>query len=330
MTSEEDHSGSSRAPSQSPVAPTHDVGLSDPESVPTAQPAESRKRRAAQPSRKRNAVKRRLPSNLLKPPPPDAPTPKPEGALRLMTLNLAHGRKKGPHQLLQRRASLEQNLDLVGQLLGEASPDIVALQEADGPSWWSGNFCHVSRLSDNSGLDHHYRGPHTEVGRGRLQLKCGTALLSRLPIDDRQSVSFGQNWRDNKGFVAGSVRVPEWNDMKVLIASVHLDFLIPSVRRRQVHRIIETLSQREHPLILMGDLNCSPLEDPKTLQMLLHDLDLESCDLHLHRPTYPSYRPMRRLDWILASPELRFVDKARPLDRQVSDHLAVMADFVPA
>lgn len=258
------------------------------------------------------------------------PGQKPPEALRLVTLNLAHGRKKGPHQLLQRKPRLERNLELVGDLIDDAQPDLVALQEADGPSSWSGNFCHVQRLSDISGLEHHYRGAHTQHSLGRLQLQCGTALLSSLPLSGERSVTFGQNWRDNKGFVAGEITVPQWNDQTVLVASVHLDFLVPQVRRRQVHQIIEALGERDHPLILLGDLNCSPLEDPKTLQLLTHELNLEACDLHLHRPTYPSYRPLRRLDWILASPEIRFLTHATPLDRQVSDHLAVLADLVPA
>ncbi len=278
----------------------------------------------------RERIKRKLPKDLLRPKPPVRPGAKPDGALRLMTLNLAHGRKRGPHQLLQRKPRLERNLHLVGDLIDEAEPDVIALQEADGPSSWSGNFCHVSRLSEVSGLEHHYRGPHTQRNFGRLQLQCGTAILSRLPILQQQSVTFGQNWRDNKGFVVGEIQVPQWNDTTILVASVHLDFLAPQVRRRQVQQIIEVLGERKHPLVLLGDLNCSALEDPKTLQLLLHDLNLEACDLHIHRPTYPSYRPLRRLDWILASPELRFANPAMPLEAQVSDHLAVLADLVPA
>lgn len=278
----------------------------------------------------RSPLRRKVPKNLLRPTPPEEPSEKDESALRLLTLNLAHGRRKGPHQLLQRTQTLRDNLGEVGTLLRTANPDVVALQEADAPSTWSGNFCHVSHLSDLSGLDHVVHGPHTSFGIGRLQLECGTALLSRHSLDDGRSIAFGQNWRDNKGFVVGTVEVPQWNNRRILVASVHLDFLIPRVRRRQVQRLIETLADRDLPLVLSGDLNCSPMEDPKTLTMLMHELDLHSCDPHLHRPTYPSYRPLRRLDWILASPELRFLGHSTPLAHQVSDHLAVVADLAEA
>ena len=300
------------------------------ERQPEPPPARQSASPAGEPAQQRPPLTRKLPKNLLRPAPPEEPTAKDQAALRLLTLNLAHGRRKGPHQLLQRKHRLRRNLDEVGTLLRSAHPDVVALQEADAPSAWSGNFCHVSHLSDLSGLDHVVHGPHTSFGFGRLQLECGTALLSRHALGDGKSVAFGQNWRDNKGFVVGSVEVPQWNHRKILVASVHLDFLIPRVRRRQVQRIIESLADRDLPLVLSGDLNCSPLEDPKTLTMLMHELDLHSCDPHLHRPTYPSYRPLRRLDWILASPELRFLGDSTPLAQQVSDHLAVVADLAEA
>lgn len=308
----------------------------DPSPDSMAGPDEDRDPPVASPPRRtdrapeRTPIRRKLPKNLLRPVPPEEPTAKDESALRLLTLNLAHGRRKGPHQLLQRKHRLQRNLDEVGTLLRSAQPDVVALQEADAPSVWSGNFCHVSHLSDLSGLEHVVHGPHTSFGIGRLQLECGTALLSRHMLGDGKSVAFGQNWRDNKGFVVGAVEVPQWRHRKILVASVHLDFLIPRVRRRQVQRLIETLANRDLPLVLSGDLNCSPLEDPKTLEMLMVELDLHSCDPHLHRPTYPSYRPLRRLDWILASPELRFLSESTPLAPQVSDHLAVIADLAEA
>ncbi len=307
----------------------------DPASDQAPTPDEAENAASGAPGRGRSAkprtpIRRKLPKNLLRPVPPEEPSNKEDSALRLLTLNLAHGRRKGPHQLLQRKHKLQRNLDEVGTLLRSAEPDVVALQEADAPSAWSGNFCHVSHLSDLSGLEHVVHGPHTSFGIGRLQLECGTALLSRHALDEGRSVAFGQNWRDNKGFVVGTVEVPQWNHRKILVASVHLDFLIPRVRRRQVQRLIETLADRQLPLVLSGDLNCSPLEDPKTLEMLMYELDLHSCDPHLHRPTYPSYRPLRRLDWILASPELRFLGHSTPLAQQVSDHLAVVADLAEA
>ncbi len=45
----------------------------------------------------------------------------------------------------------------------------------------------------------------------------------------------------------------------------------------------------------------------------------------LDQPTFPAASPARRLDWILASPELEFVTY-RPVEAYLSDHLGVVAE----
>ena len=125
-------------------------------------------------------VRERLPSSWNHPPLSSEDVPeKQEGDLRLLTLNLAHGRVKG-HQFVQTRNRMEQHLDLVASTLRRATPDVVGLQEADGPSSWSGDFDHVAELSSLAGLEHHYHGDHNRVDMGPVRLKWGTALLSRL------------------------------------------------------------------------------------------------------------------------------------------------------
>ena len=72
--------------------------------------------------------------------------------LKVVTLNLAHGRKDAWHQALLRRAAIQANLDEVVRILRQEQPDVVALQEADGPSLWSGRFDHVAYLSEKAGI----------------------------------------------------------------------------------------------------------------------------------------------------------------------------------
>ena len=59
-------------------------------------------------------------------------------SLRVMTLNLAHGRGQGLHQALQNAGVRNSNLEKVRALLAGEAPDLVALQEVDAPSFWSG------------------------------------------------------------------------------------------------------------------------------------------------------------------------------------------------
>jgi endonuclease/exonuclease/phosphatase family metal-dependent hydrolase len=249
--------------------------------------------------------------------------------VRLVTLNLAHGRNRG-HQALQARSRLERNLGAVAEMLTAAGADVVALQEADGPSAWSGNFDHVETLSRLSGISHFYGGHHSHPAweRFRLPMRYGTALLSRYPLDRMESHRFSDSWRDTKGFVVATVRIPHWGDLELDMVSLHLDFLAPRARRRQVTRLIDTLQRRGHPVVLLGDLNCTWQQEPSTIDLLTRELRLHAHDPAGHKPTYPAYRPLRRLDWILISQDLAFGDAHLTLPHRVSDHLPVVADLV--
>ncbi|MGH7338345.1 MAG: endonuclease/exonuclease/phosphatase family protein, partial [Myxococcota bacterium] len=69
--------------------------------------------------------------------PHDPHTPRP---LRLLTLNVAHARRQARHQALLAEPALRRNLQAIAQVLRREAADVVALQEADGPSAWSGGF----------------------------------------------------------------------------------------------------------------------------------------------------------------------------------------------
>ena len=72
-------------------------------------------------------------------------------SLRVVTLNLGHGRGTASHQALLKRMRIQSNLDGIASVLRQEGPDIVGLQEADAPSWWSGGFDHVIVHGDDSG-----------------------------------------------------------------------------------------------------------------------------------------------------------------------------------
>ena len=128
-----------------------------------------------------------------------------EGSLRLLSLNIAHARRKAQHQSLLRDSTIRRNLELIAGVLERERPDVVALQEADGPSFWSGRFDHVAELAGLAGFPHAFRGEHNREVLSRLDLSYGTALLSRLPLEAAHSQAFSQNWRDTKGFVTATV-----------------------------------------------------------------------------------------------------------------------------
>ena len=248
------------------------------------------------------------------------PAPKGNPTLKVMTLNVAHGRRKSLHQALQKRAKIEANLDAIAKVLKREGPHVVALQEADGPSIWSGRFDHVEYLAGNAGFSHHCRGEHVKG----MKLSYGTALLSRLELKDCRSVTFAPSPPTlSKGFVVGTIQWPGRPGLQVDCVSVHLDFSRKSVRRKQVRKMITELAERENPLIIMGDFNCEWTGRDRSLRTLAKELDVVAYKPTAEdMPTFPKLK--KRLDWLLVSPELEFVEYKTVPDA-VSDHRGVVA-----
>lgn len=241
--------------------------------------------------------------------------------LKVLTVNLAHGRGTGLHQAFQDAGDARRNLDAVDALIARESPDVVALQEADAPSAWSGRFDHVDYLARSAGFGW---GVHATHARGS-GLAYGTAVLSRLPLEDSGAVTFAPAAATlPKGFSIATVRWPEAG-IDLDVVSVHLEPLRASVRRRQAEQIIAALADRRRPLVIMGDFNTDWDGIDGALPMLAEELGLA-----VYAPsgegivTYP--RLGRRLDWILISEPLRFAG-FRVLEDDVSDHRAVAAEI---
>ena len=250
--------------------------------------------------------------------------PRAAHAVRLLSLNVAHGRRDAVHQTLVDGDKARHNVSEMGRILRRVGPDVIALQEADGPSAWSGNFDHVASFSEQVDLGHHYRGDHNPFGNERFPLASGTALLSAWHLSDVESHAFGLIWRDTKGFVVAAVEIPQWG-FEIDVVSVHLDFLRPTVRRRQILRMAETVLPRRRPLVVLGDLNCTWQRDPQSLRLLAETLGVRPFQPGRPLPTFPAHKPRRRLDWILISQDLVF-EAYRTLRTPLSDHLGVMAD----
>ena len=239
---------------------------------------------------------------------------------------MAHGRRTAPNNPFLRRRTARRNISAIADAVRELTPDVVALQEADGPSTWSGNFDHVATLAEMTELSSHYRGDHNSVRVGRFGLDYGTALLARRPLSSPSSHRFGISWRDTKGFVVATVVVPEWRNLEVDVVSVHLDFLAPRIRRKQIDQMVETLLDRRRPLVVLGDLNCCFDYEPRSIRLLVDRLGLRSHQPQRSAPTYPSRRPWRRIDWILISEELAYAGYHTVPD-PLSDHLMLVADL---
>lgn len=251
-----------------------------------------------------------------------APHEGPPRSLRVVTLNVAHGRGHGLHQIFQSAGTARTHLDTTAGILQRHAPHVVALQEADAPSFWSGGFNHIQYLATHGGFAHFVHGEHVKAPG----LSYGTALLSRLGLEDPVTVTFAPELSTvPKGFLVSTIRWPGAPSIQVDVVSLHLDFLGKTTRREQAAELITLLKQRGHPVILMGDFN-SQWKDPESA---VRHIAGELCLSTYHSSaqgleTFPRFG--RRLDWILVSNGLDFLSY-ETLPDVPSDHRGVMAEL---
>ena len=243
--------------------------------------------------------------------------------LRLLTLNASHGRKTAWNQTLISKKRIYENLELIASLLKESNADIVALQEADAPSRWSGKFDHVDYLRNRTEYRCSLMGGHADT----WLFTFGTALLSKTRMSDVESVSFPATPpTTTKGFVKAAIAWDvQGKIVLVTIVSVHLDFSRKSVRDKQIGILVEELKDVESPLIVMGDLNSRWDQKRSHVQQLSELLDLTAYEPQ--NDLLGTYKKTdgKRLDWILVSSDLTF-SRYEVLPDIVSDHLAVYAE----
>jgi endonuclease/exonuclease/phosphatase family metal-dependent hydrolase len=248
------------------------------------------------------------------------------GILKVLSLNIAHGRKKSLNQMLLSEATIRHNIGDIAAVLKKTAANIVALQEADGPSRWSGNFDHVADIARLANYPWYCRATHA---RSWL-FDFGTALLSRENFLETLQRSFKPTPPTlTKGFLLGTFAWRPRKDSKITIpidiVSVHLDYSRKAVREEQIVQLSEALSGRTHPLVVLGDFN----SEWSTHGSAVAEFALLS-GLHAYHPqatTLGTYKSGKlRFDWILISSVLEFKSYS-VLPEVISDHRAIVAEI---
>ncbi len=245
--------------------------------------------------------------------------------LKVMTLNVAHGRKDAFNQMFVSEKKIRQNLMEIADIISSQDADVIALQEADGPSRWSGNFDHVAFIADQADYPYYKLETHADS----WLFSYGTAILSRFPISETIAHTFKPSPPTfNKGFLLARVM---WKPdpgadqaVPIDIVSVHLDFSRKKVRQNQIVELAETMTKRDYPKIILGDFNSEWFSRDSVVKQLA-----ERAQLKVYQPDAKNLHTYlkqggKRLDWILISNELAFVNY-EVLSDVISDHQVVMA-----
>jgi endonuclease/exonuclease/phosphatase family metal-dependent hydrolase len=205
-----------------------------------------------------------------------------------------------PHRTRRR------NLDDIAARLGGF--DVVALQESDAGSLRTGYTNQTEYLARQS--DFPYWLDQTNRCLGRFA-RHANGLLCRLP-------PLGVARHRLPGLPGRGALVAEFGsaDAPLAVFVLHLA-LGRATRLRQMRYLAELVNRYRH-VIFMGDLNCDP-SSPEMLR-LIGDTRLES-PVRQHG-TFPAWRPRRRIDHILVTPEIHIERSFVPHWRH-SDHLPV-------
>jgi endonuclease/exonuclease/phosphatase family metal-dependent hydrolase len=254
--------------------------------------------------------------------------------LRIITFNIAHGRRLAPIQGLTSGRKIRLTLLKIAALLTELAPDVVALQEIDECSRWAGNFDQLEFLREAAGFPHAVFGINNRR-EGLINLCYGNALLSRHPILTTTNVAFGKSRVGEKGFMFAELDV---HGRCIPIVNLHLHY------RSRVHRFIqagqliawlqEKIRERHAawaiPPIVCGDFNNSAARADATAALLreLSGHGHGAYTLHPHggARTYPSPLPSRALDFVLLPPGCHR-SRGEVVRAMLSDHRPVMVNF---
>jgi len=244
--------------------------------------------------------------------------------LRLLSCNILAGGSMGGYRhyvtqswkhVLPTR-SKRGNLDNFARMLADF--DIVGLQEADAGSLRSGFVNQTEYLAEAAGFPYWSHQPNRKIAQFAAS---SNGLLTRFKPSEVLDYPL-------PGRIPGRgalwVRFGE-GDCALIVLVAHLS-LGPSARKRQFGFLAELIG-RQRNVVLMGDLNCSI--NSEELKSLFRRTSLTPPSVS-PPSTYPSWRPRRAIDHILATPTI-VIDALWTLEHPVSDHLPLAASLrVPA
>lgn len=240
------------------------------------------------------------------------------GSLKILSYNVQAGVEteryrdyvtKGWRHLLPNRKRIH-NLNRISAIL--SAYDMVGLQEVDGGSLRSGFLDMTEYLAHKSGFPHWYHQVNRDIG---VLAQHSNGYLSRFKPTDvtcyKLPAAPGR----------GAMLLSFGSDKEALrVCTMHLA-LSRRARSQQLGFLTELIKNYEH-LVVMGDLNAG--SEATEFKRFVENTGLQepSCD----QATFPSWRPIRKIDHILVSHALK-ISQTKVINYPLSDHLPISVEI---
>jgi len=227
--------------------------------------------------------------------------------VRILSYNIFHGE------------TLNHDFDLerIAGVIRSVSPDIVALQEVDFKTRRAKNMDLVTRLGYLTGMLPLF-GRAMEYDGGEY----GEGILSRFSFKETRNNPLPHSPRNEpRDALEILVELPSGDE--IVFIGTHLDHTRDQTDRIvQAKRLNRLFKRNKKPTILAGDLNATPESEPMRIFFKFWT-DASARD---PQPTFPSFSPRRRIDYVLFRPASRWrVLESRVIEEKVaSDHCALL------
>jgi len=228
--------------------------------------------------------------------------------IRVMAYNIHHG--EGMDSVL--------DLGRIADLIVEADPDLIAIQEVDSVVDRTGDVDQAKELARLTGMEARF-GSFMPYQGGAY----GMAVLSRLPVVGSKNLRLPDG-DEPRTALAVEAELPR-TGLRLRFVGIHL-YRTEGERLAQAISLEEQLGDERIPTVLAGDFNSRP--GSAVMEHLARGWTL--VEKGEDSFTFPSYAPDHEIDFFVLRPAQSFeILEQRVLDEPVaSDHRPLLMDLV--
>ncbi|RLD24199.1 MAG: hypothetical protein DRI71_03305 [Bacteroidetes bacterium] len=228
--------------------------------------------------------------------------------VKVLSFNILHGAT----------TNHDFNLDVIAQVIIDANPDFVAMQEVDFKTNRAKKYDLVTELGWRSKMTPLF-GRAMPYDGGEY----GEGVLSKFSFLMTRNVALPFS-PGNEPRAALEITTVLSSGDTISFIGTHLDHLRDETDKvAQVKKINQVFSKNKYPTILAGDLNDVP---GSTTITLLEELWTSSYNKESIEATYPSTKPIKKIDYVMFYPEDRWKVLSTVViqDSIASDHCAYL------